>query len=201
LDDLAIAENTIVIYTADHGELAGAHGLSGKGATAYREQNNVPFIIRHPAYKGNARCKAVTSHVDGAFLGSVAKFFAEGGDPADIAKQGFRPNLSKRGAIQSIYDGQYKMTRYFSPLEHHVPQTLEQLYKANDLELFDLSTDPLEMQNLAGDRSRYGELLLAMNDKLNRLIEAEVGEDIGQMLPGGTDGQWELSANIQQLRM
>ena len=40
-----------------------------------------------------------------------------------------------------------------------------------------------------------------MNDKLNRLIEAEVGEDIGQMLPGGTDGQWELSANIQQLRM
>jgi arylsulfatase len=29
-----------------------------------------------------------------------------------------------------------------------------------------------------------------MNDKLNRLIDAEVGEDVGQMLPGGADGDW-----------
>lgn len=50
---VGIADNTIVIYTADHGEMTGAHGLSGKGANAYRENNNVPFIISHPAYKGN----------------------------------------------------------------------------------------------------------------------------------------------------
>ena len=59
-----MSDNTIVIYTADHGELGGAHGMSGKGATAYREQQNVPFIISHPAYAGGKRCKAVTSHVD-----------------------------------------------------------------------------------------------------------------------------------------
>ncbi|MCW8329881.1 sulfatase-like hydrolase/transferase [Photobacterium sp. SDRW27] len=64
LDNLGIADNTIIIFTADHGELTGAHGLSGKGATAYREQNNVPFTVVHPAYEGNKRCKSVTSHVD-----------------------------------------------------------------------------------------------------------------------------------------
>ena len=43
LDALGIADNTIVIFTADHGELGGAHGLVGKGANAYREQNHVPL--------------------------------------------------------------------------------------------------------------------------------------------------------------
>jgi arylsulfatase len=35
---------------------------------------------------------------------------------------------------------------------------------------------------------------MAMNDKLNRLIDAEVGEDRGQMLPGGIDAGWEVTA-------
>ena len=54
-------------------------------------------------------------------------------------------------------------------------------------ELYDMKNDPHEMNNLATDRCRTGDLLAAMNDKLNALIEAEVGEDIGQMLPGGED--------------
>ena len=37
------------------------------------------------------------------------------------------------------------------------------------------------------------ELLMAMNDKLNRLIENEVGEDKGQMMPGGIDAGWEVT--------
>lgn len=44
------------------------------------------------------------------------------------------------------------------------------------------------------DRKKNGELLLAMNAKLNKLVDAEVGEDIGQMLPGGVDGGW-VAAN------
>lgn len=255
LENLSIANDTIIIYTSDHGELAGAHGISGKGATAYREQNNVPLIISHPGYKGNRRCKAVTSHVDIAttlvslakgkttevkglcgkdissllenpekasldtlrpgalynynmfayidseFLGNVAKFFADGGKPQELADQGLKPNLKKRGAIRSIYDGRYKFNRYYSPVEHHVPRTLEQLYANNDVELFDVKKDPLEMQNLAIDRNKYGDILLTMNDKLNLLIEQEVGEDVGQMLPGGADSNWRLSPDIQHLRM
>lgn len=255
MDNLGIADNTIVIYTSDHGELTGAHGLSGKGANAYRENNNVPFIISHPAYKGNKQCKAVTSHVDiattlvsiargkstevkglpgkditalletpeattfdalrpgalynfnmfayldASFLNNVSKFFAEGGKPQDLPAQGFRPNLENRGAIRSVYDGRYKLNRYFTPLKHHVPKTIEQLFALNDVELFDLKNDPLEMNNLAVSRKKYGELILAMNTKLNLLIEQEVGEDIGQMLPGGADANWRLSPDIKHLWM
>ena len=255
LDDLGIADDTVIIYTSDHGELAGAHGISGKGATGYREQNNVPFLISHPAFPGNKQCKAVTSHVDIAttlvsiargttaeisglpgkditsvladpesaafdalrdgalfnfnmfsyvdadFLGNITRFFAEGGNPQDLPAQGFRPNLKKRGAIRSVYDGRYKFNRYFAPQEHHVPETIEQLFASNDVELFDLQNDPLELQNLAVDQSSYGDLIMAMNAKLNLLIEQEVGEDIGQMLPGGEGANWQLSPELQNLRM
>src|SRR5499433_3549758 len=64
LDALKLASNTIVILTADHGDLDGAHRLHGKGATAYREQNQVPLIVAHPAHPGGKRCRAVTSHLD-----------------------------------------------------------------------------------------------------------------------------------------
>ena len=57
------------------------------------------------------------------------------------------------------------------------------------------------MQNLAVERKKYGDLILAMNNKLNLLIEQEVGEDIGQMLPGGDDAKWRLSPEIKHLRI
>jgi len=50
------------------------------------------------------------------------------------------------------------------------------------VELFDLINDPHEMKNLARDKSKQ-DVLLAMNDKLNRLIEEEVGKDDGSHLP------------------
>jgi arylsulfatase len=49
------------------------------------------------------------------------------------------------------------------------------------------------MTNLAAEGGKHRELLLAMNEKLNRLIDAEVGEDRGQMLPGGIEAGWEVT--------
>jgi arylsulfatase len=255
LEDVGMAENTIVVYTADHGELGGAHGINGKGATAYHEQNNVPFIVSHPDIPGNKRCRAVTSHLDIAttlvslaggkpdsesglygrdisellrepevapldairpgaifsynmfayldseFMLKISKFLREGGDPAELASKGWRPNLGNRGAIRSVFDGRYKLNRYFSPQEHHTPSSIEELFGRNDVELFDLISDPHEMNNLAMDRRANGDLLVAMNQKLNALIELEVGEDIGQMLPGGADANWTLNSSIRNLRM
>jgi arylsulfatase A-like enzyme len=57
-------KSTIVIFTADHGELGGAHQMRGKGANAYWEQNHVPLMILHPAYPGGAVTKAVSSQID-----------------------------------------------------------------------------------------------------------------------------------------
>jgi arylsulfatase len=116
------------------------------------------------------------------------------------AKDGsLRPDLGKRGAIRSVFDGRYQFTRYFSPRQHNRPTSLEALFKLNDVELFDLAQDPNEVANLALDRAKHGELLLAMNEKLNRLIDTEVGEDVGQMLPGGVDGGWVTTDAVKDV--
>lgn len=41
-------DNTIIVYTSDHGERAGAHGMRQKGGTIYKEETNIPMIIAHP---------------------------------------------------------------------------------------------------------------------------------------------------------
>ncbi len=59
-----MADDTIIIFTADHGELGGHHQMRGKGNSTYRQQNHLPLMIVHPAYPGGLACDAVTSQVD-----------------------------------------------------------------------------------------------------------------------------------------
>ena len=110
-----------------------------------------------------------------------------------------KADLMKRGAIRSVFDGRYQFTRYFSPKQHNRPTSIESLFQLNDVELFDLQCDPYELDNLAMDRKKNGELMLAMNAKLNKLIDAEVGEDAGQMLPGGVDGGWVATNAVRDV--
>src|SRR5262249_59572360 len=57
--------DTVVVVTADHGEMAGAHGgLKGKGPFAYEANAHVPLVIAHPAAKASAATAALTSHLD-----------------------------------------------------------------------------------------------------------------------------------------
>jgi len=105
----------------------------------------------------------------------------------------------KRGAIRSVFDGRYQFTRYFSPKEHNRPTNLDELLRLNDVELYDHESDPHELNNLAQELQKHAALLIAMNAKLNRLIDAEVGEDVGQMLPGGVDGGWVATPAVNDL--
>jgi arylsulfatase len=73
------------------------------------------------------------------------------------------------------------------------------LFRLNDVELFDLQNDPNEVNNLALEPNKHAELLAAMNAKLNKLIDAEVGEDAGQMLPGGVDAGWVATPAVNDL--
>lgn len=43
-----MAANTVIVFTSDHGEYLGSHGLRGKGAGAYEEAIRVPLIVRDP---------------------------------------------------------------------------------------------------------------------------------------------------------
>lgn len=250
LDDLGFAENTIVIMTSDHGELAGAHAMSGKGATAYKEQLNVPLYIRHPAYPTNGNeervCRALTSHlditptilslagvteaqlqdrtpnlkgrdlskllespetapsnalrdtalynynmwlyIDSEYMKNLYKAFSSRQSSGLVGL----PDLKKRGAIRSVTDGRYRYSRYFSPLQHNRPETIEQIFEYNDVELFDLESDPNEVSNLAMDPVANEKLILEMNQKLNDIIAEEVGEDNGDFLPDDNPIVWKV---------
>ncbi|MGC1180493.1 MAG: sulfatase-like hydrolase/transferase [Methyloceanibacter sp.] len=77
-----LENSTIVVFTADHGELGGAHQMRGKGANAYREQQHLPLMILHPAYPGGRSTKAISSQLD-----LVPTLLALTGKPAeDVAR-------------------------------------------------------------------------------------------------------------------
>jgi arylsulfatase A-like enzyme len=86
LDKLAsrpeIDRNTVVVFTSDHGEYGGSHGLRGKGASAYDEAIKVPLYIRDPYGRltpkpGDTRTQ-LTSSVDLAPLLLTIGFGGDG---------------------------------------------------------------------------------------------------------------------------
>lgn len=250
LDSLGLADNTVVVFTADHGEMAGSHGLRGKGPFAYAETTHLPFQMIHPDVAGGQTCRALSGHIDiaptllslagvdagrqGEIAGRVlpgkdlsplltapgsraidaarpatlftysglasndsgvfrfaAQAVAAGKDPKEEAKrQGFKPDLRKRGSVRSAFDGRYRFTRYFAPIDRNSPATLDELFKWNDVELYDLQADPGEMTNLAADRVANAALISTMNGKLEALIEAEIGKDDGREMPDIAGIDW-----------
>ncbi|MBT5938608.1 MAG: sulfatase-like hydrolase/transferase [Rhodospirillaceae bacterium] len=64
LDQSGQADNTIIIYTSDHGEIAGAHGMTQKGPMMYKENLRVPFTVVHPDIAGGQTTDALGSALD-----------------------------------------------------------------------------------------------------------------------------------------
>ena len=64
LEEKGLMKNTIIIYTADHGEMMGAHSLKGKGGNIYENNIHVPLVIYHPEVEGGKTYSHVTSHLD-----------------------------------------------------------------------------------------------------------------------------------------
>jgi arylsulfatase len=253
IDALGLADRTIFVFTSDHGEAAGAHGLHGKGPFAYEEAIHIPFIVSHPDVGGGPTCKALSSHIDvvptllamagvsdsqkGEFagrelpgknlmpvLGSAAsaavnaaregvlftysglvandadliavagRAIASGQNPRESMKaSGFQPDLKKRGSLRTVFDGRYKFSRYFAPVERNRPETLDELYRVNDVELFDLQNDPAETMNLATAREKNAELITTMSNKLETLIKAEMGLDDGREMPDVGKISWAIN--------
>jgi hypothetical protein len=58
------ADRTVVIFTSDHGEMAGSHGLRQKGNLVYDENFHVPFVVCHPDLRVGSHTDALGSAID-----------------------------------------------------------------------------------------------------------------------------------------
>lgn len=64
LETTGLADRTIVLYTSEHGERAGAHGMPQKAGTMYKEDMKAPLIVRHPDLSGGRTTPALAAAVD-----------------------------------------------------------------------------------------------------------------------------------------
>lgn len=64
LEAAGLGDDTVIVFTSDHGELAGAHGLFGKGPCAYDANIRIPLIVVDPQRPGGQRTRAIGSQVD-----------------------------------------------------------------------------------------------------------------------------------------
>lgn len=169
LDQQGLTNDTLIIKTADHGEMGLAHGgLRQKNFVVYEEAIRVPLVYSNPElYPGPRHSSALVSHVD--FLPTLASLFSapesarakwQGIDYSDLvldpatgpvqdyivftyddfqSGQPTPPYPTPPNHIVSIREGRYKLAEYYG-VHGVVP---------SQWEMYDLTTDPLETANLA----------------------------------------------------
>jgi arylsulfatase A-like enzyme len=74
LEELGVAEDTLVLFVSDHGDLIGAHRLWDKGPMLYEEQLHIPCIVRLPGAEGSGggECKGAAGRGSGEYKGIPA---------------------------------------------------------------------------------------------------------------------------------
>ena len=173
LEACALGDDTLVVYTSDHGMALGEHGFWGHGEDSWpshthREANHIPLIVRLPRHRapGTATDRLVgTTDIFATILDYA------GADPVapDVsASRSLRPLLEGRGAgwedvvfmeqeeTRSIRTGRWLLMRRFRPTP----------YDFGD-ELYDLGNDPDERDNVAGDPA-YRAVMTELTARLDR---------------------------------
>nr|HPK06992.1 sulfatase-like hydrolase/transferase [Aminivibrio sp.] len=100
LDRLGLAEDTLVLYTTDHGDMCGAHGMIDKHFILYDDVVRVPMIARWPGRVPAGRvCEAFNRHV----VDLASTFLDLAGVPIPETFQG--QSLVQRRRAQFIIPG------------------------------------------------------------------------------------------------
>ena len=196
LDDLGLAENTLVVFTSDHGHYFGQHGLIAKGAFHYDDGIRVPMIARLPGRIPADRL----SHSLQSLVDYAPTFLDFCGLDIPEAMTGF--------SQQAIWNGNESEARKHIIVENrHQPTTLHlktfiderykiTLYFNRDYgEIYDLLDDPGEVCNLWSDaalRARLTEAFLrAEMQKEEPLNEASL------RLPNKSAAMYVKSCNMR----
>jgi len=151
LGEHGLAADTVVLFTSDHGEFLGDHGLLRKGPPPYRQLLNVPLILAGPEIDP-VTVEALTSHVD--LKATVLDLLGMAGDIGD----GISLEPLLRGVVGNARDAIWA--------EYH-PRIVPEQYNYSLItadwrltlyprrsgwgELFDRQEDPDENRNLFHD--------------------------------------------------
>lgn len=165
----AVSENTVVIYTTDHGEMAGHHGIWQKQCF-YEPAVRIPLVVRHPSFS-HRRVQSDVSLVDVLpTLRQIAGLTPDSSLPGhSLLDPVARPVLSEyhaQGMTNGgfmVKSGRWKYCYYGS---EHPPQ------------VFDVDSDPLEMHDLADDAKLCAELDALLRsivdpDEMDRVAKAD----------------------------
>jgi len=182
LESTGLAEDTIVVYSSDHGEMWGEHGIWGKQCF-YEESSRVPLIAHGPKFgiESGVRIDRPVTLLD------LYPTFRElaGCDDWDVPLDGRSLAGALRG--ETTLDWEPVFSEYYGP-DTKGPERMVRhrnfklnYYHNQGMELFDLDADPGEMNDLSDDPShaRTREELLEMlmtdwdPDELDRKVRID----------------------------
>ena len=172
LKSSGIYDETILLFTADHGDMLGGHGLFAKGITPYEEVYNVPLVLRGPGITASgSNSTHIVSHVD------IAPTILE------LCSAPALPNCQGR-SYRAILAGKAEATDWQDAYAEFYGQrfvyTQRIVWHENwkyvfspggTDELYDLADDPHETKNLACDPA-YHDRLIDMARRMWRKVEA-----------------------------
>lgn len=174
LDALGLAEDTLVIFTTDHGDFFGQHGLRGKGAFHYEDMIKLPFVARLPGViTPGTRTDALISLVDLA-----PTFLDAAGINIPRCMTGKSQWATLKGDAQPVRD-HVIVENHHQPTTLHLKTYVNKRYKLTVYynqtygELFDLEQDPGEINNLWNDPGSQ----MLKQDLLLKYIHAELGKE------------------------
>ena len=170
LEQSGLADQTIVIFTSDHGDMFGDHAMMLKGAMHYDGCTHVPLLIKTPG-RAAGQSDALVSSID---LAATALSLAgvegyRGMQSHDLSGLLDEPTASVRNSVLIEEDQVHDMVHVGRSLRMRTLLTDEArltIYAGLDHgELFDRRTDPDELNNLYG-RVEGGALQAEMTAKL-----------------------------------
>ena len=149
LEESGFADNTIVVFTSDHGDMLGERGMWFK-MSFLENSARVPLIVHAPKMFSPRRVKSAVSLVD--ILPTFADFAGDGeyGEFATpIEGRSLVPHLSGGTEHDEVF-GEYFAEGTNTPVFMNRSNEHKLIYSNNDpVQFYNLTNDPLELRNLA----------------------------------------------------
>jgi arylsulfatase A-like enzyme len=170
-----LLDDTLVVFTSDHGDMQGAHRLRLKGVVPYKELYNVPLVIRAPWLETKRRVIADLN--SGASLANTL-LEAAGLPPSPSFFPSLMP-LLRRDAVDreaAVFIEHYKAYWGEHPFRGIQTEAYKYVYYYADdwEEMYDLRRDPDERANVAGDPA-YAQAKRELRSRVDRWWEETGG--------------------------